>query len=238
MTPSSGVSAPEATFTPIHLMAHTAPAKSSGSPIVGIVVGFILMLGGMFAHQQIGRVEPAGIPLEPGKTIAAIGVFLILFPVIKSFFVTPLETALHERNSSLEATFGEAESLRTEMKNLRTEYEARLVATEAQARETIQGQIKEAQSLRASLMAEAQSRADALVENARVEVTGERSRLMTELRTHVTELALSAAERVVGENMDTDRNRRIVDDFIASTEVPAAQLAPTPAVVATDAQLS
>ncbi len=189
------------------------------------------MFGGMFVHQKVGRIEPAGIPLEPGKTVAAIGVLLILFPIIKSFFVTPLETALHERNSDLMQTFGEAEALRGEMQTLRTSYEARLVQTEAQARETINAQLREAQSIRTTLMAEANQKAEALLANAQAEVLSERTRLMTELRTHVTDLALSAAERVVGENMDNDRNRRIVDDFIASAHMPAA-LPPSTANVA------
>ncbi|MER3496544.1 MAG: ATP synthase F0 subunit B, partial [Armatimonadota bacterium] len=184
--------------------------SKSGSPIPGIVIGVVLMIGGMAVHRAVGRIEPVGIPLEPGKTVATIGVFMILFPVIKMFFLNPLNAAVGSRNQELERTFSEAESLRAEMGTLRKEYEARLAATEAQARETIQNQIREAQALRSSLRDEAQARADALVANAQNEVTAERTRLLSELRTHVTDLALAAAERVVGENMDTDRNRRIV----------------------------
>lgn len=212
-------------------MAHSAPAKSSGSPILNIIVGVVLMVGGMAVHQQVKRIEPLGIPLEPGKTVAAIGVFLILFPIIKSFFVSPLETAVQERNTQLDQTFGEAEALRHEMQNLRTSYEARLAETEASARETINAQLREAQSIKATLMAEASQKAEALVTNAQAEVAAERTRLLSELRTHVTDLALSAAERVVGENMDSERNRRIVDDFIASSTMPAP-MPPTAANVA------
>ena len=207
-------------------MAHENPtpprSAQPGSSIVGIVLGVALMLGGMFVQGQVGRLEPFGVPFEPGKTVAAIGVLLILFPVIKLFYTAPLEAALQERNSSLMETFGEAEALRTEMQALRTSYEARLAETEAQARETINAQLREAQSIRQTLMNEASQKAETLVTNAQAEVAAERTRLLTELRTHVTDLALSAAERVVGENMDTERNRRIVDDFIANAEPPTA----------------
>jgi F-type H+-transporting ATPase subunit b len=213
-------------------MAHSEPAKSSGSPILNIVAGAVLMVVGMIVNRQVGRVEPMGIAIEPGITLATIGVLLILFPVIKIFFVNPLEAALHERNSNLEETFGEAEALRTEMQSLRTSYEARLAETEASARETINAQLREAQSIKTTLMAEASEKAQAMVSNAQTEVAAERTRLLSELRLHVTDLALSAAERVVGENMDTERNRRIVDDFIASSTMPAP-LPPTGANVAT-----
>jgi F0F1-type ATP synthase membrane subunit b/b' len=33
------------------------------------------------------------------------------------------------------------------------------------------------------------------------------------------DLALSAAEKVIGENMNSDRNRKLVEDFINKVEV-------------------
>lgn len=206
------------------------PPNSSGPPIVKIVAGVILMVVGMALNQRIGILEPAGIRIEPGITIATIGVFLILFPVIEFFYIKPLDSAVYARNHELERTFGEAESLRAEMGQLRSDYEARLAATEAQAREAIQAQIREAQSLRQSLMSDAQSRADALVANAQAEVVAERKRLLSELRDSVTDLALTAAERIVGENMDTERNRRLVDEFITNSKMGAMAVpGPTPA---------
>jgi F-type H+-transporting ATPase subunit b len=217
--------------------------QSSGSPVVGMIVGAILMVAGTWASVQVhhgmealhkgetpegplaglagplSQLEAQGIPLDPGKTLATIGVFLILFPVIKSFFLNPLTAAINERNSDLERTFGEAEELRTEMQKMRSDYEQQLARTQAEAREQIQSSIREAQNLRASLVAEATERADALVEKAQQEIAGERDRVISELRTQVTDLALTAAEKVIGANMDTAANRRLVDDFINQVEV-------------------
>jgi F-type H+-transporting ATPase subunit b len=204
--------------------------KSSGSPIVGIIIGAVLMVGGTYLslnakELKVGAIqetlEGQGIPLDFGKTIATIGVFLILFPVIKSFFIKPLQDAIQERNSDLERTFTEAENLRTEMERMKSDYDRRLAESEANAREQIQSQIREAQNLRSSLMAEAATRADALVQQATAEIEAEKQKVLVELRTHVVDLALAAAEKVVGENMDSERNRRLVDDYINSVEVVA-----------------
>jgi F-type H+-transporting ATPase subunit b len=204
--------------------------KSSGSPIVGIIIGAVLMVGGTYLSLNakalgVGGIqetlEGQGIPLDFGKTIGTIGVFLILFPVIKSFFIKPLQDAIQERNSDLERTFTEAENLRTEMERMKSDYDRRLAESEANAREQIQSQIREAQNLRSSLMAEAATRADALVQQATAEIEAEKKKVLVELRTHVVDLALAAAEKVVGENMDSERNRRLVDDYINSVEVVA-----------------
>lgn len=207
-------------------MSSTESNQSSGSPIIGIVVGLVLMVGGTYVgtHEELlpfqkSLREGQHISLNLGMTVATIGVFLILFPVINAFFVAPLKAAINERNSNLENTFSEAENLRAEMQKMRGEYERRLASAEASARDQIQAQIREAQDLRATLMDEAQAKTSALVAQAQQEIAAERDRLVGDLRSHVVDLALAAAEKVVRENMDTERNRRMIDDFINRAEV-------------------
>jgi F-type H+-transporting ATPase subunit b len=199
--------------------------KSQSSVIPAIIIGIILMVGGAYVSYKVDipfetTLEHQGVPLDIGKTISIIGVFLILFPVIKFFFLTPLQEAIQERTQSLEATFAEAESLRREMQSMRSDYEQRLVTTEANARDQIQAQIREAQTLRTTLMAEAAQRADELVARAQQEIEAEKQKAITEIRMHVVDLTLLASERVLGENMDNDRNRRLVSEFIDKVEVP------------------
>ena len=93
--------------------------------------------------------------------------------------------------------------------------------TEAEAREQIQNQIKEAQNLKQQLMSEAAERADALVRHAQVEIEQEKKNAILTIRTHVVDLTLAAAEKVIGENMDSDKNRRLVAEFIDTVEVTA-----------------
>lgn len=201
-------------------------SKPSGSPIPGILVGFALAIAGTYVaiHEdtmlpfQKGLRESQHIDINLGMTLATIGVLIAVFPIIRLFFVAPLHDAIHERNSNLEKTFTEAETLRSELDRLRTEYERRLADTEAQAREQIQSQIREAQQLRATLIDEATQRTNALVAQAEAEIAAERTRLIGDLRSYVVDLALAAAEKVVRENMDSDKNRRLIDAFIAEAE--------------------
>ena len=202
------------------------PKKSSGAPpIVGIVVGAILMVGGTYLSSTqhlkfVEDLEKQGLPLDPFKTMAVIGVFLILFPVLKSFFFQPLGTAIEERTNSLESTFTEAETLRSEMTQMRSDYEKRLAETEASAREQIQGEIKKAQELRSQLETDARSKAEDYLKKAQEEIDSEKNRAMTELRLHVVDLTLGATERVLGENIDSERNRKLIQEFMDKVEVP------------------
>ena len=89
--------------------------------------------------------------------------------------------------------------------------------------------LEEAREKQREILTEAKSRAaaeyDAAVTEARAEAArilaraekdaqAERERMMAFLRGEVVTLALSAASKVMEENMDSDRNRRIVEAFL------------------------
>lgn len=201
----------------------TKQKKAGYSAVWGIPIGVILMFYGMHVSKNVklGFVDALaemGIPLDPGKTVAVIGVLLILFPAIRFFFTDPLAEAINGRNSELEKTFSEAEALRTEMTQMKSDYERRLAETEASAREQIQSQVREAQELRKTLMAEASAKADEMLRKAQEDIQAEKSKALTEIGVYVTNLSLKATEKLLGENMDSEKNRRLIDDFLASTE--------------------
>jgi F-type H+-transporting ATPase subunit b len=198
------------------------PSKSN--PWGFAIAGIILMVVGTYASLNVHldffeSLNKQGIPVDLGKTLASGGVLLILLPVLRYFFITPLQEVVEGRNNELEATFAEAENLRTEMKKMKSDYEARLVQTEANAREQIQNQVKEAQNLRQQLMSEAAERADILVRQAQIEIEQEKVNAIQVIRTHVVDLTLAAAEKIIGENMDSGKNRRLIAEFIDMVEV-------------------
>lgn len=193
-----------------------------------VVIGLVMAMGGYylsanppaFLSFQEG-LNHQGIPLDLGKTVSMIGMFLVLFPALNYFYFRPLKEAIHGRTTDLEATFKEAEDLRSEMTNMRSEYERRLGETEAQAREQIQAQIKEAQNLRDTLRSEAVQQAEALKKKAIEEIEQEKQKILTDLRLHVVNLTLTATEKLVGQNVDSETNRRLVEEFIEKVEVPS-----------------
>jgi F-type H+-transporting ATPase subunit b len=200
------------------------PKIMSPKIAVAMVLGAGLMVGGTWLSKNwhpdfLVSLEEQGIPLDLGKTVAVIGVFMLLFPIIKFFFLNPLMESINTRNSELENTFSEAENLRQEMSKMRTEYEQRLAQTEAQARETIQAQIREATQLRQQLMAEASAKADELVRKAQEEIALEKDKVLTQLRLEVVNLTLGATEKILGASVDDEKNRKLVQEFIEKAEV-------------------
>ncbi|HVT13552.1 MAG TPA: F0F1 ATP synthase subunit B [Fimbriimonadaceae bacterium] len=188
-----------------------------------MIFGLILIALGYFVYGESWTTPEmfAGLGLDLSKVIVNVGFFLLFIQVINIYFYTPLREAIEERNQELETTFSEAETLKTTMAQMRSDYERRLAQTEAEAREQIQAQIKEAQQLRQTLMAEAGEKADELVKKANQEIEAEKARVMGDLRLGVVNLTLAATEKLLGENVDSAKNRRLVEEFIDKIEVKA-----------------
>ncbi len=188
-----------------------------------LIVGAALMVGGMWLSlnhlPHIPALDSLGLPLDLGKTVAVLGVFIILFPVLDFFYFRPLKESINERTSTLEETFTQAESLRSEMESMKTDYESKLRKTEEDARTQIQNEVKKAQELRTQIQAEANAKAEDMLRKAREEIEAERDRVMNDVRVHVANLSLLATERILNENMDNERNRRLVEEFIDKVEV-------------------
>ena len=68
--------------------------------------------------------------------------------------------------------------------------------------------------MRRDLQAKAEQESQAIVARAQEEIRAERDRVFQELRGQVGQIAVELAGRVVGESLDEDRHRRLIDDYI------------------------
>ncbi len=197
---------------------------SAGSTIAMLVVGAALMVGGAYVSKNVDipfqhTLAEQGIPLDLGKTIATIGVFFILFKLMDFFYLKPLTEAIDTRNHNLEETFAEAEDLKARMTDLKTAYEEKLAKSEADSRDEIQKALAEAQQMKNQIIAEARTQAEDIRRKAEDSIERERAKALVEMRTQVVEMTLTATEKLIGESMDPDRQRQLVEKFIDTVEV-------------------
>jgi F-type H+-transporting ATPase subunit b len=140
---------------------------------------------------------------------------LLWFAASKMVFA-PIGKVIEDRQGDIQKTYDQLDADQRQMQALKADYEARLAAIEAEGRERITNMIKEAQATRDSVLSDANSRAHELVSRAEAEVEREKEQAMILLRTQVADLAIGAAERVIGDNLNEARSRKLVDEFITS----------------------
>jgi F-type H+-transporting ATPase subunit b len=66
-------------------------------------------------------------------------------------------------------------------------------------------------------MAETRAKLEQMRTQAAADIAAEKERALADVRSQVAELALAAASRVVGETMTSEREKRLVNEFL--TEV-------------------
>jgi F-type H+-transporting ATPase subunit b len=136
--------------------------------------------------------------------------------LLTNFLFKPVNKMLDERQQDIKVAYDKIEAEQREMQELKGQYEQRLSAIEAEARERIQNAIKEAQGMRDQIVSEANNRSRELVARAEQEVEREKQGAMVAIREQVVDLALGATTKIIGDGLDEARQRKLISDFIAT----------------------
>lgn len=140
--------------------------------------------------------------------------FLLLVWLLRKYLFGPINGVLEARQSEVQNTLDQITRERQAAEAARQEYEARMVGIEAEARDRIQAAIQEAQGMKDEIIGAARTEADRLVTRARDEIVREKQQAIVELRTHVADLAVTAAGKILRRSVDDRAQRELVGEFL------------------------
>jgi F-type H+-transporting ATPase subunit b len=152
--------------------------------------------------------------LDYGQIVTQIIGFVIAVLVLKRFAWGPILKLLDERREAIAGRFAEAEGAKVTADQTRAQYEGRLREIDAEARRKMQEAIAEGQQVANQIKEEARSQGRETIAHAREEAERERAKARILLRDDIVDLALATTEKVVGERLDPERHRKLVDGFI------------------------
>jgi F-type H+-transporting ATPase subunit b len=140
--------------------------------------------------------------------------FFILFAFMWKWVFPRLNQMLEARREKIQGDLEKAEAARSEADHMLQDYRTQLAGAREEANRIIEEARKTADSVRQDLTRKAEQESQGIVARAQDEIRAERDRVFQELRSQVAELSLALAGRVVGESLDSDRHRRLVDQYI------------------------
>ncbi len=152
------------------------------------------------------------------KLIFQIVNFLLLLYLLNRFLIKPVLARLDERTSKIEKGLEDAESAARDRELARAEREAAVEEARKEAQALVARANKIAEDSRAEILGDAKAQAEKLTEKARAEIVAEKEKAMAEIRGQVADLALDAAAKLVGSQMDGPTQRRLVDGFLAEVK--------------------
>jgi F-type H+-transporting ATPase subunit b len=140
--------------------------------------------------------------------------FAILYWLLSRFFFGPIGRMLVEREELVKGRVAESEKNRRAMISARENYEKRLSLIESEAREKIQGALKEAHRARDEILSTARKSAEDIESKGRAQVEREREKAMVEVRDQVVDMAVLAASKIIEKNLDAASHRAMIDDIL------------------------
>lgn len=140
---------------------------------------------------------------------------LILYFVIKKFLFKRVGGFMAERSDAIAADVERGESLKLEGERFAQEQRELLSGTYDEKKLVLEEARQQAAKEYDAIVKKAKQDAERILADARDESVRERERLGKELRREVAALAMAAASKVIRSNMDNERNRGLVDEFIS-----------------------
>ncbi len=141
-------------------------------------------------------------------------IFIVLLLVLRKWAWGPILGALEAREKRIQDALESAAKDRESANELLSEQRRLLSETREQAQGILADSRKAAEKLRAEMIQEARSEKDRIVDGARDEIRHERDQALETLRREAVDLSIQAASRVLGKSLDSDENRRLVDEYI------------------------
>ena len=142
--------------------------------------------------------------------------FVLLLVVLKKVAWGPILDALDARENEIKDALNAAEKAREEAERVSSDYEDSIRKAQAEAQQIISDAKTAGEKVKLDLETIANEKADEIIEKAKAEIDTERVRVISEIKTVAIEISLSAAAKVIEKNLDSDDNRKLVNEALES----------------------
>ena len=155
------------------------------------------------------------IDVNPGLIFWTWVTFIALMIVLYKFAWKPILNALKQRENAIKDSLEQAEKAKEEAKQILSENQNSLAKAEDEARKIIEQSKHYAEGLKEQILKDSKEQAKKLIEEASAEIDRKKDAAFSELKNQVAEISVKAAEKILRENLDAQKNKQIVDKYIS-----------------------
>ncbi|MFC1637972.1 F0F1 ATP synthase subunit B [Patescibacteria group bacterium] len=140
--------------------------------------------------------------------------FSVLLFVLYKFAYNPILKMLDERNDKIEKGIKDAESATDKLVEIEKKEKKVLSDARKEAQKIISSAEDMAKKNKEDIMEDAKKQSQDILEKAKRTIEQEKSQMMAEVKKEVIELVGVATEKVVGEKIDEDKDKEIIESVI------------------------
>jgi F-type H+-transporting ATPase subunit b len=143
--------------------------------------------------------------------------FVVLLLILQRFLYKPMLNMLEQRKARIRESMDYAERVKKEAERAEDDYQKRMAESRREAQTIIALAEQQAERVRDDIVVKARAEAQEIKAKAMTDLEHERKRMTAELRGEVADLAILAAGRVLGKELDAPTHRQVVADFLNET---------------------
>jgi F-type H+-transporting ATPase subunit b len=162
-------------------------------------------------------VDGLGISLE--LLIAQLINFLILFGLLYAFAYKPFMRILDERSATVKEKIDKADHLKDQAAEAEKEAMRRLVDADNAGKTIMAQAARSAEETKRKALEEAKPEVEAVITRARRNVEQEREEVLRELKHEFTSLTISAAQKVIEQELDEEKHRKLIEKVFEESEL-------------------
>ena len=166
------------------------------------------------AHESVPEHQIGFMSPEVNIVILTWLAFVILLVILKKYAWQPILSALDAREAAIRKSIEDADRAKEELNKI-NETRAQMIAeAEHKAREMLEQARKAAVEAAKMIEQKARSEGQILVENALREIKAEKEKAQASFRSESVHLVVELASKLIQENLDTKKNRELVDKLV------------------------
>ena len=176
----------------------------------------------LFANAATAAAQEAAAPqrgimdIQFNVMFWTLAIFAILYFLLSKFAFGPITAAVEAREAALEAALEAAKRDREAAAKLLAEHQAQIEAARGEAQKLIADGRGVAEKMRSDLLEQTRREQQDMLERARREIDSEKDRAIAQLRREAVDLALAGASKVIEQNLQSDKNRQLVETYLSS----------------------
>lgn len=143
---------------------------------------------------------------------------IVLFVLLRIFLFKPINKMMNDRTQSIQKDIDDAQKAKAEAEELKQQYSDSISEAKEEANRIIMKAHDDAETERANIIQRSHEEADQIVSAASETIENERRRVLQQAQSQIADLAIEAASKIVSANLDDEKNRRLVDEFLSEEE--------------------
>jgi F-type H+-transporting ATPase subunit b len=168
------------------------------------------------ATADVTQESHQGSFLSPDATLLLLTwvAFFTLLAILYKFAWKPILQALEKREHDIRQAVEHADKVKAELSNIQEKRQQILDEATSKAKEIVEQSRQAAMEAAKTIEAKTKQEAQIMLENALREIREEKERAQAHLKKEGAQIAIQLASKLIEENLDTDKNRKLVDSLI------------------------